>query len=259
LFWYSKVLRRDDAAPFLCMLANRVFQEEEINFSFCICSFDKISYLCTMKGKKIRRWLRIMALLTVIAGLSYACSSADGGDEKVVGTAEEQRYDELQLEGDWQGIIDEAKEHPVLSPACQKVLRLAQYRTGLAGNEALIECLQDSRKVLTSERAALMMSDLYMQLGMPNMAQRAAFETLVTTELQKHRTRALQRLTETALISMQIELARKYIAILEVEGVNKKWLQVVKPLAENPELIGQYPAYQKLRQNYESLQDQFFM
>ncbi len=212
-----------------------------------------------MKGNKVRIWLQTMILLAITAGICYACSTVEAGDKKVVGTAEEQRYDELQLEGDWQGIIDEAREHPVLSPACRKVLRLAQYRTGLAGNEALIECLQDSRQVLTSERAALMMSDLYMQLGMPNMAQRAAFETLVTTELQKHRTRALQRLTETALVSMQIELAQKYIAILEVEGVNKKWLQSIKPLAEHPELIGQHPTYQKLRQNYESLQDQFFM
>ena len=153
----------------------------------------------------------------------------------------------------------EAAEHPIQSQACHKVLRLAQYRLGQAGKEAILECLANSKDVLSSETAALMMSDVYIQLGMVNMAQRAAFEAMVTTKSAKAKTRALQRLTETALVTGQYEIALKYISILEEEGTVDKWLKTIKPLAEHPERIEQHPVYQQLRQNHEKIEDQFFL
>ena len=122
-----------------------------------------------------------------------------------------------------------------------------------------MECLLNSRDVLSSETAALMMSDVYFQLSMVNMAQRAAFEALVTTKSTNAKTRALQRLTETALVTGQYEIARKYISILEEEGSVDKWLKDIKPLAEHPERIEQHPVYQQLRQNHEKVEDQFFL
>ena len=190
-----------------------------------------------------------------IACTSHSTDAAGSG----VGTGEELRYDALQIKGQWADIVDEAAKHPIQSQACHKVLRLAQYRLGQAGNEAIMDCLSNSRDVLSSETAALMMSDVYIQLSMVNMSQRAAFEALVTTNSPETRTRALQRLTETALITSQYEVARKYIAILEEEGRVGKWLKDIKSLAEHPERIDQHPVYHQLRQNHEKVEDQFFL
>jgi hypothetical protein len=190
-----------------------------------------------------------------IACTSHSTDAAGSG----VGTDEELRYDALQIKGQWADIVDEAAKHPIQSQACHKVLRLAQYRLGQAGNEAIMDCLSNSRDVLSSETAALMMSDVYIQLSMVNMSQRAAFEALVTTNSPETRTRALQRLTETALITSQYEVARKYIAILEEEGRVSKWLKDIKSLAEHPERIDQHPVYRQLRQNHEKVEDQFFL
>lgn len=190
-----------------------------------------------------------------IACTSHSTDAAGSG----VGTDEELRYDALQIKGQWADIVDEAAKHPIQSQACHKVLRLAQYRLGQAGNEAIIDCLSNSRDVLSSETAALMMSDVYIQLSMVNMSQRAAFEALVTTNSPETRTRALQRLTETALITSQYEVARKYIAILEEDGRVGKWLKDIKSLAEHPERIDQHPVYRQLRQNHEKVEDQFFL
>lgn len=192
---------------------------------------------------------------SLIACTSHSTDAAGSG----VGTDEELRYDALQIKGQWADIVDEAAKHPIQSQACHKVLRLAQYRLGQAGNEAIMDCLSNSRDVLCSETAALMMSDVYIQLSMVNMSQRAAFEALVTTNSPETRTRALQRLTETALITSQYEVARKYIAILEEEGRVSKWLKDIKSLAEHPERIDQHPVYRQLRQNHEKVEDQFFL
>lgn len=192
---------------------------------------------------------------SLIACTSHSTDVAGSG----VGTDEELRYDALQIKGQWADIVDEAAKHPIQSQACHKVLRLAQYRLGQADNEAIMDCLSNSRDVLSSETAALMMSDVYIQLSMVNMSQRAAFEALVTTNSPETRTRALQRLTETALITSQYEVARKYIAILEEEGRVSKWLKDIKSLAEHPERIDQHPVYRQLRQNHEKVEDQFFL
>ena len=200
----------------------------------------------------------LLAFAIVSSFIACTSHSTDAAGSRV-GTGEELRYDALQIKGQWADIVDEAAKHPIQSQACHKVLRLAQYRLGQAGNEAIMDCLSNSRDVLSSETAALMMSDVYIQLSMVNMSQRAAFEALVTTNSPETRTRALQRLTETALITSQYEVARKYIAILEEEGRVSKWLKDIKSLAEHPERIDQHPVYRQLRQNHEKVEDQFFL
>jgi hypothetical protein len=113
--------------------------------------------------------------------------------------------------------------------------------------------------VLSSEVAAMMMSDVYIQLGMVTMAQRAAFEAMVKRADVADCERPLRRLTETALVTGQYELASKYIAIVEKNFSSDDWVQTMKPLALHPELIRQHPVFNQLRENYEKTQDQFFL
>lgn len=199
---------------------------------------------------------KILTIITAALGC-LACGTKDL--DPSFGTEEECRYDGMQLKGQWEQIVEEAAERPVQSLACQKVVRLAQYRLGQAGTEAIRECLANTKEVITSETAAMMMSDVYIQLGFASLAQRAAFEAMVKTRNEELRGRALQRLTETAIITRQYDVARKYIAVIEERGVSQEWLQTIKPMAEHPETIGKNPTFKNLQEQYDKTEDIFFM
>jgi hypothetical protein len=179
--------------------------------------------------------------------------------ESNFGTEEECRYDAMQLDGDWEGIVAEAEKSPVKSLSCHKVVLLAQFRLRQIDQNAVMECLANTKEALTSVTGAMMMSDVYMQLGMVNMAQRAAFEAMVKTHDIKDNGRALRRLTETALITGQYDLALKYISILEDNPTHRKWARDMRKAVENPDFIEQIPAYQKIKKTYETAEDTFFL
>ena len=188
----------------------------------------------------------------LLMGCSSTASRLDGTDE-------EREYDALQLKGKWEQIVAKNVQQPTQSLACHKVVLLAQYRLGQVGSEAILECLADSKMVLYSEVDAMMMSDVYIQLGMVAMAQRAAFESMVKHVEVAGCERPLRRLTETALIMGQYELALKYIAIVEQNFSSNDWAQSMRSLALHPEQIRQHPGFSKLLENYEKTQDQFFL
>lgn len=195
--------------------------------------------------------------MILMALTCLACSKEQR--EANYGTEEECRYDAMQLDGDWEGIVAEAQKSPVQSLACHKVFKLAQFRLNQIDSEAAMECLANTKEALTSVTGAMMMSDVYMQLGFAALAQRAAFEAMVVTSSDKMKRRALQRLAETAIITKQYDVARKYIAVLEEKGVNRQWLKTMKPMAEHPETIEQNPIFKSLQEQYEKGEDQFFM
>lgn len=201
--------------------------------------------------------MKKMVIMIVTALGCLACGTKDLGPS--FGTAEECRYDGMQLKGQWEQIVEEASASPVQSLACQKVVRLAQYRLGQAGAEAIRECLANTKEVITSETAAMMMSDVYIQLGFTSLSERAAFEAMVKTQSDELRGRALKRLTETAIITRQYEVARKYIAILEEQGASRQWLQTMKLMAEHPEAIEGNPTFKQLQEQYDKTEDMFFM
>lgn len=210
----------------------------------------KSRIFAAMNGKF---YYMIIVVLTCLA-CNHEQREANFGTEE-----EECRYDAMQLDGDWEGIVAEAQNSPVQSLACHKVVRLAQFRLKQIDSEAAMECLANTKEALTSVTGAMMMSDVYMQLGFTSLAQRAAFEAMVVTNNDKMKRRALQRLTETAIITRQYDVARKYIAILEEDGVNRQWLKTMKPMAEHPEAIQQNPTFKSLQEQYEKGEDQFFM
>ena len=194
----------------------------------------------------------VYCLLLIVCGCSSSPNRFDGTDE-------EREYDALQLKGKWEQIVEKSRQQVPKSLACRKVVCLAQYRLGQTDPSVVSECLADSKMVLSSEQAAMMMSDVYTQLGMVTMAQRAAFEAIVKKAGVKDCERALRRLTETALITGQYELALKYITIVEQNFSSKEWVSEMRALALHPEQIRQHKVFNKLRENYEKTKDQFFL
>ena len=216
-----------------------------------------------MKGKNRKKkhvkWLLAMIAIVIALTCIFLFQPFNSPSSHIEGTQEEKEFDALQIKGKWSQIIEKYQERPTSSLACRKVMRLAQIQKGLVGKEAIYECLSDSREVLTSPTAALMMSDVYMQLGMVNMAQRAAFEAMVKTHDIKDNGRALRRLTETAIITGQYDLALKYISLLDNYRTHRKWAREMRKIAEHPELLPQKPTYQNLKQIYEKTEDMFFL
>ena len=216
-----------------------------------------------MKGKNRKKkhvkWLLAMIAIVIALTCIFLFQPFNSPSSHIEGTQEEKEFDALQIKGKWSQIIEKYQERPTSSLACRKVMRLAQIQKGLVGKEAIYEWLSDSREVLTSPTAALMMSDVYMQLGMVNMAQRAAFEAMVKTHDIKDNGRALRRLTETAIITGQYDLALKYISLLENYRTHRKWAREMRKIAERPELLPQKPTYQNLKQIYEKTEDMFFL
>jgi len=102
------------------------------------------------------------------------------------------------------------------------------------------------------------MSDIYMQMGLINMAQRAAFEAMESIPNHNKSGRALRRLTETAVATGQAEVAQKYLAILGETITLRKWAKGMRPLAINAESATQSPFYKKLRGIYSKSEDFFF-
>ena len=195
-------------------------------------------------------------MLLVLSSVMSACSQSV---DNLEGSDEERAYDVLQCSANWEQIVQKYQKEPTQSLACRKVALLAMYQLGRAGREIVYECLSDSHDVLTSETAAMMMSDVYIQLGMVNMAQRAAFEAMVKkTDISKC-SRQLRRLIETALITGQYDVARKYISILENDTKHRDWARSMLRIVDNPELIIEQPVYQRIRNSYENTEDQFFM
>lgn len=210
-----------------------------------------------LKGKK-SYWLAAIIMIAIVSTCLFIFQPFNTSSH-LDGTQEEKEYDALQIKSKWQQILEKSQQQPPHSLACQKVVRLAQYRMNISGKEAIYDCLSDSRQVLTSPMAAMMMSDLYLQLGMTNMAQRAAFEAMVKTHDAKDNGRALRRLTETAIITGQYDLALKYISLLENYRTHRKWAREMRKIAERPELLPQKPTYQNLKQIYEKTEDMFFL
>jgi hypothetical protein len=191
--------------------------------------------------------------------LCLLCSACQRTAQLADGTPEEHEYDQLMQQKQWAKIVEKNRLTPTASEACYNVVRIALWHLGKCSRAELDKCLEDSHGVLGSETAALMMSDIYLQLGMVNMARRAAFDAMVAMRSETPDSRALKRLTEVAIITREYDLAMKYLKVGEAYKDCRPWTKQLRPLVEHPEQIVNYPSYQKLREIHDSQKDEFFL
>ena len=206
-----------------------------------------------------RLFLASRRVWSLLLGLCLVCCACQRTPQLADGTPEEQEYDQLQQQKQWAKIVEKNRLKPTESEACYNAVRLASWHMGKCSREELDKCLEDSHGVLGSTTSALMMSDIYLQLGMVNMARRAAFDAMVAMRSERPDSRALKRLTEVAIITREYDLAKKYLKVGEAYKDCRPWTKLLRPLVEHPEQIVNYPSYQKLREIHESKQDEFFL
>ena len=172
--------------------------------------------------------------------------------------SEEQWYDLMQRRGQWEQIIQKSQKSYPQSLACQHVVRMASHQTGRINDEEMFADLALTNDAICSMTAAYMMSDVYMYAGLVNMSQRASFEAMASIEDFSMSGRALQRLTETALVTGQYRVAEKYIKILKKTVYYRDFAKKTELLIENPALIDEHPKYGSLKKAYGNTKDVLF-
>lgn len=133
-----------------------------------------------------------------------------------------------------------------------------RIRRNQASQQEMLNNFSPSTEALRSISTAFSVSDIAMQIGMVNIAQRAAFEAMEAAPNYNKSGRALRRLVETNLITGQTEVALKYIAILEQTTFYRGWAERMKQMAEQPELLNKHQYYHRLKEIYDNGKDLFF-
>ncbi|MCR5644264.1 MAG: DUF6057 family protein [Prevotella sp.] len=172
--------------------------------------------------------------------------------------SEELSYDFLQRRGLWEQIIKKGQESCPQSLACQYVIRMARHQTGRISDGEMFADLALTNNAMNSRTSAYLMSDIYMYSGLVNLSQRASFEAMASIEDFSMSGRALQRLTETALITGQYRVAEKYISILEKTIYYRDFAKRMRQMVESPALIDSHPVYGSLKKAYVNTKDVLF-
>ena len=205
---------------------------------------------------------RTKRVISIIILLPIAYWLAGPGDyyweEEHPSTMEEMRCDYMIRHKDWRGITSFFTRHPSTSPAIQHAVRLASYQQGIIREQDLYHTDLFSNNALRSEVSSFIMDEIYLQLGLVNMSQRATFEAMESIPNHQKSGRALKRLAETSIITRQYTLALKYLDILQETTFYRPWALRTRLLAEDPQRIRQYPLYLRLQEVYDKTQDRVF-
>lgn len=206
----------------------------------------------------------------IVKGIDYNWSGV-----RKMGTYEEMECDMLMRQQKWDKILQKFKSPE--SPAVRSAYIYALHQLGqMSKNEFLsrivvpqnmyssepsVFCVGDVHFVVYfgSLSSAFMVSDLASMIYWPYISQRAAFEAMEYIPNYNKSARALKRLTEICIITGQYELARKYLSILDETTFYRRWVQKMRPLVDNPQLIDQYPYFKQSRESYEQTEDIFFI
>lgn len=176
-----------------------------------------------------------------------------------IGTLEMMEYDYLQRQKSWKKIIEKAAKEEPKAKASHHVVNLAKYYQKEISPEGLKASLYQPYKALTSATSSMMMSDLFFQMGFVNFSQRAIFEAMESASNYNKSARALCRLTETALVTGQYEVALKYISLLEDTLFYRRWAQYMRQLVSHPETIKDHPKFGPLQKIYNETEDELFI
>ena len=197
-------------------------------------------------------WLVPYPMRQVVRGIDYYW------ERHSVGTTEEFRADMLARADNWKTLASQYSKEQPKSVCLRNLALLSLFKTRKIDEQALKNNFSVSNKMLNSSSSGFIMSDVFMQLGMVNMAQRAAFEAMESGPNYNKSGRALLRLAETNLIIGQYDVARKYLDILDQTTFYRNWVKRLRPLAENPSLLEKHPYYGALLKQHQQSRDVFF-
>ena len=166
------------------------------------------------------------SLENMVKGIDYRSIQADK-----IGTLEMMEYDYLQRQSAWEKVLEKANRMEPKAKACHHIVSLAKYYQHETSPDELKMSLYKPFTALTSTTSAMMMSDLFFQMGFVNFAQRTMFEAMESMSNYNK--------SETLFY--------------------KRWAQKMRQLATYPENIKNHPKYGALQKIYGETEDLLFI
>ncbi len=178
-------------------------------------------------------------------------------------------YDILVYEEKWEEVLQRAKKDPPGSTIEMVAVNLALWKTGRLETEMFHYPQQGPEGLMLPFRrdfvTPLMMSEVYLHLGMVNSAQRNAYDAMEAIPDFQKSARCYKRLAQTNIINGHYRVARSYLEQLSKTLFYRKWAQEamqclgneerledekhlgVKERLGNEERIAEHPLYGRVR------------
>lgn len=207
------------------------------------------------------RWrsvvFEIILLITVFAAGGIAIRNAFNDDAH-----ELIDYDYLVRTEQWDAIISKAEKKQPSSPMSVSIVNLALSQRGLLlerlfhffqnGGEGLFPTF--SRDILSPVSTA----EIFFRLGMVNDCERYCFEAMQAIPDFQRSGRLMKRITQCEVANGQYKVARRYLLQLSRSTFYRKWAKKTLAMLGNEQLLGDDPAYVRLRGNREQHSDYLF-
>ncbi len=166
-------------------------------------------------------------------------------------------YDILVYEQQWDEVLQQAQKNPPGSSIEMVAVNLALWKIGRLETEMFHYPQQGPEGLMLPFRrdfvTPLMMSEVYLHLGMVNSAQRNAYDAMEAIPDFQKSARCYKRLAQTNIINGHYRVARSYLEQLSKTLFYRKWAQEAmqclgnKERLGNEERIAEHPLYGRVR------------
>ena len=160
-------------------------------------------------------------------------------------------YDILVYEGQWEEVLQRAKNDPPGSSIEMVAVNLALWKTGRLETDLFQYPQQGPEGLMLPFRrdfvTPLMMSEVYLHLGMVNSAQRNAYDAMEAIPDFQKSARCYKRLAQTNIINGHYRVARSYLEQLSKTLFYRKWAHETMQYLGNEERIAEHPLYGRIR------------
>ena len=150
-------------------------------------------------------------------------------------------YDILVYEEEWEDVLQRAQKDPPGSTIEMVAVNLALWKTGRLETEMFHYPQQGPEGLMLPFRrdfvTPLMMSEVYLHLGMVNSAQRNAYDAMEAIPDFQKSARSYKRLAQTNIINGHYWVARSYLEQLSKTLFYRKWAQETMQYLGNEERL----------------------
>ena len=209
----------------------------------CAVLSSAISHIiCKYVEKKVVKYILTTSIALLIAAGSYF-----GIVSQQEYSGETGRFKNLMWSvrcSDWEKIISQSKGRVVNNLLEQNILNMALAEKGMLDEHLMDQPCRDILSIYVQEfespYVAAMLSDIYWSMGHVAFSQTYAFQA--NEKLDNLSPRLLQRLTQTAIVFGQYELAERYLWWLDQTLFYKEWSKQHRALL-NDEAVEKDPYY----------------
>ncbi|NLA16177.1 MAG: hypothetical protein GX877_06555 [Bacteroidales bacterium] len=160
-------------------------------------------------------------------------------------------YDTLVYEERWEEVLQLAQKESPGSSLERVAVNLALWKTGRLPTELFHYSQEGTEGLLLTFRrdffTPLIMSHVYLHLGMVNSAQRNAFDAMEAIPDFQKSARAYRQLARTNIINGHYRVAGSYLEQLSKTLFYRKWAQEAMQIIEDERRVEEHPEWGRIR------------